>query len=110
MRQRFEAASRPLSNAADLVEVQLVEPGQQADHAHRVALPGRVELPLLLKEGRELLADEKHPVLRLLGPGHDVGRTGQVEQLMRPEPTGHAIPRLHLVEDQRYVVDAGQQP
>ena len=76
----------------------------------RIAFPRRVELLFFLEERRQRLADEQHAVLRLLRPGHEVGRTRQIEQLVRPQAAGHAPAGLHLVEHQRHVVDARQQP
>ena len=109
-RQRLEPGPRPLAGAPHLLEIQLVQQREQPHHADRVAFPGGVELLFLLKERRQLLADEQDAVLRLLRPGDDVGRARQIEQLVRPQAAGHAPAGLHLVEDERHVVDARQQP
>ena len=109
-REGVEAGASPLTGAAHLVQVQLVEQRQQPHHPDRVALPGRVELLFFLEERGQLLAHEEHAVLGFLGPRHHVGRARQVEQFVRPQPSGHAPAGLHFVEDQRHVVDLRQDP
>ena len=109
-RQRLEPAPRPLAGTPHLIEVQLVQHGEQPHHADRVPFPRRVELLLLLEERGELLADEEDAVLGLLGPRDDVGRARQIEQLVRPQAARHPPAGLHLVEDERHVVDARQEP
>ena len=107
--QRLEPGSRPLAGALHLIEVQLVQQGEQPHHSDRVTLPCRVELLLLLEERGQLFADEKDPVLGLLGPGDDVGRARKIEQLVRPQAAGHAPAGLHFVENERHVVDSRQK-
>jgi hypothetical protein len=84
--------------------VHAIDGGQEANHPDRVPLPGGVELLLFLEEGGQLLGDEQHPILCLLGPGHHVGRRRQIEVLVGPHPAGGAKSSLDLVEQERHVV------
>src|SRR2546422_3335016 len=83
-RQRLEPTSRALAGAPHLIQVQLVQQGEQSHDANRVSLPSGVELLLLLKEGCQLLAHEKNAILGFLGPSDHVGWARQIEQLVRP--------------------------
>ncbi len=105
----LEGRTRHRPRPPDLLEVESVHGGHEAQHAHGVALPGGVEFLLLLEKHRQGLAHEKHAVLRLLRPGDDVGRRRKVEMLMRPHQPGRAETRLHLVEDERHLVDQREQ-
>jgi hypothetical protein len=99
-----------LAGSPDLIEIELVEQRDQAHHADRITFPRRVEFLLLLEERRQRLAHEQDPVLRFLRPRHQIRRRRQVEELVRPHPAGDTPACLHLVENERHVVDARQQP
>ena len=109
-RQRLKPLSRTLAGSPHLLEIQLVQQREQPHHADRIAFPRGVELLLLLEEGGQFLAHEQDAVLRLLCPGHHVGRARQIERVVRPQATGHAPAGLDLIEDERHVVDPREQP
>ena len=58
VRQCLEPAPRTLAGSPDLLEIQLVQQRDESHHAHRVSLPGRVELLLFLEERGQRLAHE----------------------------------------------------
>ena len=83
-----------------------LERGLEEEDARRVAEP-RVEYAIGLVV--EIAAVEVAADLHLLGKGHDVGRVGQVEVLVRPQLAGGAQARLHLVDEEQAILAAGNR-
>jgi hypothetical protein len=108
--QLIEGCPRPGPGLANLVQVKAVHHSHEANHPHRISFPGGVEFLLLLEEDRQGFIYKKYSVLRLFGPGHNVGGRREVEVLVGPQFPGDPETCLNLVEDEWNIINLGEDP